>query len=124
MIQNTLTSKARRQHKVRAKLIAGTTLPRLTVLRSNQHIGAQIINPGGHIVAAVTSKTLKGFKGTKLAQATEVGTLLGKVAQEKKVAAVVFDRGAYRFHGRVKALAEAVRSSGIKFKSIFLSFPT
>ncbi len=115
MIQNTLTSKARRQHRVRAKLLAGTTLPRLTVLRSNQHIGAQIINPNGNVIAAANSKSLKNFKGTKVAQATEVGMLLGKVAKEKKVANVVFDRGSYRFHGRVKALAEAVRESGIKF---------
>lgn len=115
MIQNTLTPKARRQHKVRAKLLAGTTLPRLSVLRSNQHIGAQIIGKDGHILAAVTSKTLKDFKGAGIAQATEVGTLLGKIAKEKKIDSVVFDRGAYRFHGRVKALAEAVRQSGIKF---------
>jgi large subunit ribosomal protein L18 len=115
MIQNTLTSKARRQHRVRAKLLAGTTLPRLTVLHSNQHIGAQIINQDGHVLAAVTSQSLKTFKGTKLAQAQQVGTLLGKVAQEKKIASVVFDRGSYRFHGRVKALAEAVRQSGVKF---------
>jgi large subunit ribosomal protein L18 len=115
MIQNTLTSKARRQHKVRAKLLAGTTLPRLSVLRSNQHIGAQIIRKDGHILAAATSRTLKAFKGTKLAQAVEVGNLLGKVAKEAKIEKVVFDRGSYRFHGRVKALAEAVRESGIKF---------
>jgi large subunit ribosomal protein L18 len=115
MIQNTKTPKARRQHRVRAKLLAGTILPRLTVLRSNQHIGAQIINPDGHVLAAVTSQSLKAFKGAGLAQAQQVGTLLGKLAQEKKIESVVFDRGAYRFHGRVKALAEAVRSSGIKF---------
>jgi large subunit ribosomal protein L18 len=115
MIQNTLNSKARRQHKVRAKLLAGTILPRLSVLRSNQHIGAQIIRKDGHVLAAVSSKTLKNFKGTKLAQATEVGILLGKVAKEKKIETVVFDRGSYRFHGRVQALAEAVRKSGVKF---------
>jgi large subunit ribosomal protein L18 len=115
MIQNTLTSKARRQHRVRAKLLAGTNLPRLSVMRSNQHIGAQIIRKDGHILAAVTSRTLKDFKGTKLAQATEVGILLGKIAKEKKVENVIFDRGGYRFHGRVKALAEAVRESGVKF---------
>lgn len=115
MIQNTGNPKARRQHRVRAKLLAGTTLPRLTVLRSNQHIGAQIIKKDGHVVAAITSKTLKDFKGTKLAQATEIGTLLGKIAKEKKIDSVIFDRGSYRFHGRVKALAEAVRESGIKF---------
>ena len=115
MIQNTLTPKARRQHRVRAKLLAGTTTPRLTILRSNQHIGAQVINHDGHVLAAVTSKTLKNFKGTKVDQAKEVGVLLGKVAKEKKVTRVIFDRGSYRFHGRVKALAEAVREAGIKF---------
>jgi len=115
MIQNTLTSKARRQHRIRAKLLAGTTMPRLSVLRSNQHIGAQIIRKDGHVLAAVTSQTLKSFKGTKLAQAIEVGTLLGKAAKEAKIESVIFDRGSYRFHGRVKALAEAVRESGIKF---------
>jgi len=115
MIQNTLTSKARRQHRVRAKLLAGTNLPRLTVLRSNQHIGAQIIKKDGNIVVAVTSRSLKSFKGTKLDQAQQVGNLLGKAAKEAKIESVIFDRGSYRFHGRVKALAQAVRESGIKF---------
>ena len=115
MIQNTLTPQARRQQRIRAKLLAGNTLPRLTVLRSSQHISAQIIDHAGKVLAAATSQSLKNFKGTKVAQATEVGTLLGKKASEAKVASIVFDRGAYRFHGRIKALAEAVRQSGIKF---------
>lgn len=115
MIQNTSTPQARRQHRVRAKLLAGNLLPRLTVLRSNQHISAQIIDPKGKVLATATSQSLKKFKGTKTAQATEVGALLGKRAVEAKVNTIVFDRGAYRFHGRVKALAEAVRESGIKF---------
>lgn len=115
MIQNTLTSKARRQQRIRAKLLAGNTQPRLVVFRSNQHISAQIIDPRGKVLAAASSESLKKFKGTKTAQATEVGKLLGEKAKTAKIAAVVFDRGAYRFHGRVKALAEAVRESGIKF---------
>jgi large subunit ribosomal protein L18 len=115
MIQNTSTPQARRQQRIRAKLLAGNTLPRLTVLRSSQHISAQIIDQTGKVLAAATSQSLKDFKGTKVAQATEVGTLLGKKAVEAKVTSVVFDRGAYRFHGRIKALAEAVRQSGIKF---------
>jgi large subunit ribosomal protein L18 len=115
MIQNTLTSQARRQHRVRAKLLAGNTLPRLTVLRSSQHISAQIIDQKGKVLASATSQSLKSFKGTKIAQATEVGTLLGKKAFEAKITSIIFDRGAYSFHGRVKALAEAVRQSGIKF---------
>lgn len=115
MIQNTLTHKAKRQHRVRAKLLAGTTAPRLIVLRSNQNISAQIITRDGKVLAAATSETLKNFKGNKVAQATEVGNLLGQKAKEGKVESVIFDRGSYRFHGRVKALAEAVRQSGIKF---------
>lgn len=115
MIQNILTPKAKRQHRVRAKLLAGNTLPRLTVLRSNQHISAQIIDKTGKVLAIASSKSLKKFKGTKLDQATEVGTILGKNAKTNKIDAIIFDRGGYRFHGRVKALAEAVRQSGIKF---------
>ena len=115
MIQNISTPQARRQHRVRAKLLAGNTLPRLIVLRSNQHISAQIIDKEGKVLASATSQSLKKFKGTKVAQATEVGTLLGDKAKASKIETVIFDRGAYRFHGRVKALAEAVRKSGIKF---------
>lgn len=110
-----LTSKQVRQHRIRTKLLARVDRPRLTVNRSNQHIFAQIIDLDGKVLAAFGSEALKSFKGNKTEMASEVGKKLGEIAKDKKVSTVVFDRGSYRFHGRVKALAEAVRASGIKF---------
>lgn len=114
--------KQSRASRIRAKLLARTTRPRLTVTRSNQNIFAQIIDQGGKVLAAYGSLSLRGAKATKQSikmnkteSAAEVGKKLGEIAKEKKVSTVVFDRGSYRFHGRVKALAEAVRASGIKF---------
>jgi len=109
------TIKKSRAGRIRAKLLAVTTRPRLTVDRSNSHIFAQIIDRGGKVVVAFGSQALKNSKGNKTEMATEVGKKLGEMAKEKKVSTVVFDRGSYRFHGRVKALAEAIRQSGIKF---------
>lgn len=107
--------KQSRASRIRAKLLARTTRPRLTVTRSNQNIFAQIIDQGGKVLAAYGSLSLKKFKGNKTESAAEVGKKLGEIAKEKKVSTVVFDRGSYRFHGRVKALAESVRAAGIKF---------
>lgn len=110
-----LNDKQTRSSRIRAKLLSRTTRPRLTVSRSNQNIFAQIIDQTGKVLVAYGSLSLKKFKGTKTEMASEVGQKLGDLAKAKKVATVVFDRGSYRFHGRVKALAEAVRESGIKF---------
>lgn len=110
-----LTKQQTRQQRIRAKLLARIDRPRLTVNRSNQHIFAQIIDLQGKILAAFGSEALKSFKGNKTDQAVEVGKKLAEIAKDKKVSNVVFDRGSYRFHGRVKALAESVRESGIKF---------
>lgn len=110
-----LTNQQARANRIRAKLLAKTDRPRLTVDRSNQNIFAQIIDQTGKVIAAYGSVSLKKFKGTKTESAAEVGKKLGEMAKEKKVTTLVFDRGSYRFHGRVKALAEAVRQSGIKF---------
>jgi large subunit ribosomal protein L18 len=107
--------KVQRQTRIRAKLLARVDRPRLTVTRSNANIFAQIIDLNGKVLAAFGSQALKDFKGNKTAMSTEVGTKLGELAKKNNVSEVVFDRGSYRFHGRVKALAEAVRSAGIKF---------
>lgn len=103
-----------RQTRIRAKLLATTRRPRLTVDRTNSHIFAQIIDQSGKVLAAFGSQALKS-KETKTVQSTEVGKRLAEIALKNKVSEVVFDRGSYKFHGRVKALAEAVRASGIKF---------
>lgn len=107
--------KVQRQTRIRAKLLARVDRPRLTVSRSNANIFAQVIDLNGKVLAAFGSSALKSFKGNKTEAAIEVGKKLGEIAVKNKVSEVVFDRGSYRFHGRVKALAEAVRSSGIKF---------
>jgi large subunit ribosomal protein L18 len=81
------------------------------------HIWAQIIDDvTGKTIVAVNTKTLKGKKGdTKIVKATGVGTEIAKLAIEKKITKIVFDRGAYKFHGRVKAIAEAARAAGLEF---------
>ena len=115
MIYHALSSQDKRQHRVRQKLVVTADRPRLTVLRSNQHISAQIIGKDGQVICAFGSAALKKAKGTKVEIATQVGQKLGELAKAKNVTQIVFDRGGYKFHGRVKALAEAVRQSGINF---------
>lgn len=115
MIDHNLSSQGKREHRIRGRILANTKRPRLTVNRSNQHISAQIIDIDGKVVCAFSSQALKKAKGTGIEIATQVGTKLAELAKEKKVAEIVFDRGSYKFHGRVKALAEAVRQSGINF---------
>ena len=101
------------------KTIKGTAdLPRLAVFRSNKQIYAQLIDDvaGNTIVAASSKdKSLEGKKVTKTEQAKLVGSLIGEKAKQAGVSAVKFDRGGFIFHGRVKALAEAARETGLKF---------
>ncbi|HEY5597998.1 MAG TPA: 50S ribosomal protein L18 [Kiloniellales bacterium] len=94
--------------------------PRLTVFRSGRHIYAQVIDDGRGVTLAAASsidKTLKGSvaKGWDKAAAIAVGKLIAERAKAAGVAEVVFDRGAYIYHGRVKALAEAAREGGLTF---------
>ena len=101
------------------KTIKGTAdFPRLAVFRSNKQIYAQIIDDvaGNTIVAASSKdKALEGKKVTKIEQAKLVGSLIGEKAKQAGVSDVKFDRGGFIFHGRVKALAEAARETGLKF---------
>lgn len=88
---------------------------RLVVFRSNKFIYAQIIGEGGKIIAAASEKDIKGGKATKTQKAALVGEVLAKKALTQKVKQVYFDRRGYRYHGRVKALAEAARKGGLEF---------
>ena len=101
------------------KTIKGTAdFPRLAVFRSNKQIYAQIIDDvaGNTIVAASSKdKSLEGKKVTKIEQAKLVGSLIGEKAKQAGVSDVKFDRGGFIYHGRVKALAEAARETGLKF---------
>jgi large subunit ribosomal protein L18 len=131
--------RARRHQRVRAKIKGTAKRPRLSVFRSNKHIYTQLIDDEkGHTLVSASdleldrgkqrraqrksvksvsksaesiSKSLK----SKIETAKEVGRLIAKKALEKKIKQVVFDRGGYKYHGRVKALAEGAREEGLKF---------
>lgn len=110
----------RRKWRVRANIRRTTSLPRLSVSRSLKHISAQVIDDvkGCTLCAATTTSkaAVESLKGkTKTERAKFVGAEIAKLALAAGVTAVVFDRGATRFHGRVKALAEAAREAGLKF---------
>ena len=112
----THNSKQRRQNRVRSKLALNSGVPRLTVFRSNQHLWAQIIDDKhGKTLLSASTKSLKLDKGTKTEKATAVGEQIAALALEKKILKVRFDRGLYRYHGRVKALADGARLGGLKF---------
>ena len=107
-----------RIHKRIRRRVAGTPeRPRLAVFRSVNHIYAQVIDDEkGHTVAAAasTEKDVRG-KGGNVAGAKLIGQLVAERAKEKGVTRVVFDRGGYLYHGRVKALADAARQAGLEF---------
>ena len=106
----------RRRRRVRAKVRGSAERPRLSVFRSNRGISAQLIDDDqGHTIAAVnwTEGDLKDLQ--YMEQAKKAGELLAQRAKDKGVESVVFDRGGYLYHGRVKALAEGAREGGLKF---------
>ena len=109
-------SRLRRRRRVRAKVRGTAERPRLSVFRSNRGIQAQLIDDvSGHTMAAVnwTEGDLKTLKSME--QATRAGELLADRAKAAGVESVVFDRGGYRYHGRVKALADGAREKGLTF---------
>jgi large subunit ribosomal protein L18 len=102
--------------RIRRKLSGTTTRPRLAVFRSLKHIYAQVIDDTqGRTVASASSDEKNGVNGGNVAGAKAVGQLVAQRAQEKGVKAVVFDRGGYLYHGRVKALADSARAAGLEF---------
>ena len=110
-------ARERRHRRVRGKLTGTAERPRLVVFRSNRGIEAQLVNDleGRTLAAASWLNLKKSFKSSKTAQAAEVGKLLAANAKKAEIEVVVFDRGGYLYHGRVKALAEAAREGGLKF---------
>jgi large subunit ribosomal protein L18 len=108
-------ARLRRHRRVRRRVVGTAERPRLAVFRSNRHIYAQLIDDvAGRTLAAATSVALPG-EGNKRDDAKRVGTELAQRAKQAGLSAVVFDRGGYQFHGRVQALAEAVREGGLDF---------
>lgn len=113
---NNKRQKQTRQTRIRKKIRLVSDRPRLSVYRSNKHIYAQIIDDAtGKTLVAASEKALKDVKGNKTERAKQLGAQLGKMAVEKKIKQVVFDKGSYSYHGRVKAIAEGAREGGLAF---------
>jgi large subunit ribosomal protein L18 len=109
-------ARLRRRRRVRAKVRGTAERPRLSVFRSNKGVQAQVIDDvAGHTLAAVswTEADLKSLGS--MDQAKKAGELLAERAKAAGVETVIFDRGGYRYHGRVKALADGAREQGLKF---------
>lgn len=114
-----ITGRKKRAFRIRKTVVGTAECPRLCVRRSLRHISAQIIDDiSGKSLVQVTSSS-KGFagkkEGSKIETSKRVGESIAEKAAEKGIERVVFDRKGYPFHGRVKALAEGVRSKGLKF---------
>jgi large subunit ribosomal protein L18 len=112
----TREARQRRHRRVRGKVQGTAERPRLVVFRSNRGIEAQLVDDlEARTLAAASWLHLKSFKGTKTEQAAEVGKLLAANAKKAGLERVVFDRGGYLYHGRVKALADGAREGGLRF---------
>ena len=104
-----------RHHRVRAKVIGRSNKPRMNVFRSLNHIYVQLIDDeAGKTLVAASSKEVSA-KGKKSEKAAEVGKLAAQKALAAGIKKVVFDRGGYQYHGRVKQLADAARAAGLEF---------
>ena len=111
-----LKNRGLRQNRIRAKVIGTTERPRLTVFISNTNVSAQIIDDSAHkTLVSVTSVGAKTAKGTLTEKATWVGGEIAAKAKAAKIREVVFDRAGRKYHGRVKALADAAREKGLEF---------
>lgn len=104
------------RRSIRTKIAGSTGKPRLSVFRSNKAIYAQLIDDiNGQTLASASSQDLKSVKGTKVEISKSVGQKLAEKAISNGIKEVVFDRGGYLYHGRVKALAEGAREGGLNF---------
>ena len=102
-----------RARRIRARLAVTAERPRLSVERTLKHIRGQIIDPAGKVLVAVSDTQVKKGKRTAVALAAETGKLIAEKAKAKKIEAVVFDKGRYTYHGRVKAFADGAREGGL-----------
>lgn len=111
-----LRRQVQRKNRTRNKILVNKTLPRLTVFRSNKYMYAQIIDDAnGKTLVAANTHEVEDVKSNKVAKAAAIGTKIAEKAKGAKITNVVFDRGSYRYHGRVKALADAAREGGLVF---------
>jgi len=108
--------KNRRKTRVRSKLFSTKDRLRLSVHRSNKHIYAQIIDDSKKVtLLGVSEKDLKDKKGTKSEKAKSLGLIMASKAKSKKVNKIIFDKGPFAYHGRIKSFAEGLREGGLNF---------
>lgn len=112
------TKRNQRKSRIRKSIKLVSSRPRLTVYRSNKHIWVQIVDDSkGNTLVSISTKMIKKLpkEATKTEKATILGEKLAELALKKKVKQVYFDRGSYKYHGRIKAFAEAARKEGLEF---------
>ena len=111
-------NRQKRHKRVRSRIIGTKDRPRVSVFKSNNHVFVQFIDDEARktlLSSKIISKTKTKIKGNKVAKASEIGKMLAEKADAIKIKEVVFDRGGYKYHGRVKALADGLRAGGLKF---------
>ncbi len=115
-MQSKIVRAEKRQKRIRAKLTGTAESPRLSVHRTNAHVYAQLIDDNKAVtLLGVSEKELGKVTGTKIERARALGVLIAKKAEEKKIKKAIFDKGSFRYHGRVKAFAEGAREGGLQF---------
>lgn len=118
MLSRKVIRRQKIRYRIRKKITGTAERPRLAVYRSNKEIYAQLIDDvAGHTICSASSadKAGKSLTGTKCEKAKAVGTALAKIAAEKGIVSVAFDRGGYLYHGRILKLAEGAREGGLQF---------
>lgn len=111
-----LAKRAQRKHRIRATVSGTADRPRLSVFISNTHVSAQIINDvDGKTLVSASTVAAKDATGSLTDKAAKVGATIAEKAKKAKITKVVFDRGGRKYHGRVKALADAAREKGLEF---------
>ena len=111
---NKIERRQRRKTKIRGRISGTSSKPRLSVYRSNSHVFAQLIDDEAK-KTIVSASDVKIAKGSKSEKAKLVGQEIAKQAKTKKISSVVFDRAGYKYHGRIKNLADGAREEGLKF---------
>ncbi len=116
-MKNRLEARRRRHVRVRKSVVGTSSRPRLAVFRSNRYLYAQVIDDktGRTLAAASSQEAALRSKSLSVETAAEIGKLVAERAKSAGVEAVVFDRGGFTYHGRIKALADAARASGLEF---------
>lgn len=113
---NIKIQRLKRQTRIRKRVRGTKNKPRLTVFRSNKYIYAQLIDDAnGKTLLSMSEQKKNSLQGKPIEKAKQVGLALAKNALAKKVKLVIFDKGSYAYHGRVKALAEGAREGGLQF---------